>query len=237
MWCNLIHSFVFFLKTPQSARGFEADFMTVDEGAFQGADFFFRSIVPVALRDWSSVAIVTTPQGDSNYVSRLASMKNKDQNVIREDRNGRIRLEKQFADDIGLINVVHLGEPCEDCTSKGLADKCPHRELPPWKSRTRQTAYSEFLLKGREDDNLREQYAVIVKTTNNSFSELGIENLFTSTPHVTYNIPERIYIFVDPTGGGRSDFGITAGFWEKELVVRGWICMVDEGKEGTKKHM
>ena len=188
----------------QLSRGYDADLITIDEGAYQKQDFFLKSVAPVLMKETSSGAIISTPQGANNYMSRLA---------------------KKAGD--GVINLVHLGRPCEACAK--AKQICTHQALPAWKSRSRQMAYSKMLYEGREEDNLREQYAEITDYGLKCFSTNSIEFLMKSDEYVTTRTPEFIYIFVDPSGGGKSDFGITACFWEGSyLVVSGiysHVCM------------
>ena len=150
------------------------------------------------MKETSSGAIISTPQGANNYMSRLA---------------------KKAGD--GIINLVHLGRPCEACIK--TKQICTHQALPAWKSLSRQVAFSKMLYEGREEDNMREQYAEITDYGLKCFSTRSIDFLMNSAPYVTTRTPEFIFIFADPSGGGKSDFGITAGFWEGNYLV---VCTI-----------
>ncbi len=196
--------------------------MTIDEGAFQGEAFFFKAVVPVLMRRWSSAAIVTTPQGTDNYVSKMANIENKKKKLFEMDKDGHCVMKEMAFDDVGVINTMHLGLPCGDCEAceSGQRDKCERQALPPWKSRSRQKKFTEILMEGRTDDNLREQFGVITNENSSAFTEESVNKLFRRNLYKINTAPEYIYVFVDPTGGGKSDFGITAVFFEHgDMVV------------------
>ena len=91
----------------------------MDEGAFKSEDLLLQCVLPVALRWDSSVAIITTPQGSDNYVSRLANIHTKKRRVCEPDENGRMRIVQKEIEEECIVNVEHLGGPCDDCIAKG----------------------------------------------------------------------------------------------------------------------
>ena len=118
-----------------------------------------------------------------------------------------------------LINVLFIGRPCNECLRDDKPWLCPHQLLPPWKSSQRQQRYSKVLYAGRQDQNLREQFAVITECGQRQFDDEDIDALATAAPHVTNRSPDFIYLLVDPAEGGESDFGVTMCFWDGPLFV------------------
>lgn len=152
----------------------------------------------MAVRTGTSIVVVSTPMESDNYVSKLA-------NKQKEGEQ--------------LINVLHIGKPCDECWKTDKPYLCPHQLQPPWKSSKRQQKYSRYLYSGKQDQNLREQFAVITESGTRCFEDIHVQFLSSAPAHKTTRSPDFIYMFADPAEGGENDFGITMCFWDESLFV------------------
>lgn len=149
----------------------------------------------MAIKKNCSVVIITTPQGDDNYVTQLTN--------IRTD------------DEEPLINLIHVGKPCEICMASDTPGKCTHQAQAPWKDTGRQKKFAEYLYgEQNKDANMREQFGMPTQTLFKSFPNHLIEELYLR-PRITTLVPPKIIFFMaDPAHGGQSELGLAAGYYD-----------------------
>jgi hypothetical protein len=120
-----------------------------------------------------------------------------------------------------LFNVLRIGDPCEPCKKTETPWLCSHKtdELPPWKSMRKQSKYLP-IYEGNEHVNLREQWGIEADSTKVAFKKNQIKE-FAKRPEITCDVtPNVIFLSSDPAGGGQSEMGLCAAYFDKgEMIV------------------
>ena len=72
---------------------------------------------------------------------------------------------------------------------------------------------------GNEHLHMREQFAMEADATSLAFKKKHIERLENSKRFKSYRSPDIIYMAGDPAGGGKSEFGISAAYFDGGVMV------------------
>jgi len=148
--------------------------------------------------------LISSPEDSDNWFSRLLSLKNE---------NG-----KNILFSFKFVSV------CEECRKKPPQEmkksKMAKNAIPPHKEKKKTLKYGKaYESEGLQDQNLRENYGEITKSTNCSFPSHLIDNVFGPEGVVKlvhndliYNI-KRITCAIDPNGGGKNRTAIWFGYY------------------------
>lgn len=154
--------------------------MIIEEAAHVSEEVFKQMVVPLYGMKDTAVIAISTPEDEDNWYSQLA--------------------------ETGLFKTVQLGLACQDCIDRRMADKCTHKEsrLPDWKPEERQEM-TEKLLASDQARMHRELHGVVSSKKQFVFKK------FTSqmkglAPYRFKQRPDVLYLSIDPSGGGGSDY-------------------------------
>lgn len=162
-------------------------------------DLFFKVIVPILQMKNTSLLALSSPEGSSNYFSRLINLK---------DPRG----EPFFV----VCNCFMI---CEDCRKLERDEQilCNH---------VKQTAHWLSSAKG---DRLKHLYAADPATAIKEFAGMieddfvpcfpkaQIESLFARPAYQTRSTPSHVFVACDPSGGGMSQLAICSGYYDDDL--------------------
>jgi hypothetical protein len=99
---------------------------------------------------------------------------------------------------------------------------CTHQAQPPYKSTKKQSLFQKYIYIGdRKDDNLREQFAVIVDDNGKTFPTALVNRIFSNPRYVTQTPPQLLFFMVDPSGNGKSEMGMSVVFFneQRQMVI------------------
>ena len=119
-----------------------------------------------------------------------------------------------------LFNVLRIGNPCEECAETDTPWNCVHKldERPPWKSNRKEKKYMP-VYEGNMHLHKREQMGMDADTTSMVYKEEFIAKLEARPDFKIMKKPNVIWMAGDPAGGGKSEFGISAGFFQNGTFV------------------
>lgn len=173
----------------------------LDEAAYASSDLVFETIFPLLEVENASFIAISTVLDEFNFFSKLLRLKDED--------------GEDFFCSISITTV------CGDC--KKLPDeeheKCSHLDdsiLPPWKSKAKY--HRSKILQSVDTDkkrNARESMGIITGSYNQALVTRNIKSCFAFDQRKFYNsdvAPKRIYICIDPDGGGQSRMSVVCGF-------------------------
>lgn len=121
-----------------------------------------------------------------------------------------------------IVQSIRVGEPCADCMKVlATAHKCTHNfdEMPFWKSKEKRDEFNP-LMEEYQETNLQENCGVTVDRRLKLFSSEHLKLLADQPLYEVTEAPKCIYLAVDPTGGGKCEFGLIGCFYSgTEIVV------------------
>lgn len=189
----------------EKLRGVGATYAVIDEFAFTSQAVLQEAIYPILEVGTTSSLAISTPQAVGHPASDLLD-----------------RVEADSEDKDSCFRVIRVMGACKACIET-LDDptQCPHVDLPRprWKCAVKQKALG--VMYGSNTDMLaQESYGISVNKGGNLFEKIGIKRLmdvFHPTPVVEE--ADNVFIAIDPTGGGGSDFAMASGVRVKGRVT------------------
>ncbi len=183
-------------------RGVTAHFIVMEEAAYNKQDVFKKVVLPALVVEGTAFVAITTPGGEDNFVSQLATLKRPD---------GR-----------PLLSLLMAGMACRRCMAAGKGADCTHKqtEMPPWKSSDRQKMI-QTVLKNDQQTYLREAQGMIASSAMMIYRAY-MAAFKTRKPYKFRNPPHLLFTYYDPAGFGNfSDHAmVTMGFENMRDVVR-----------------
>lgn len=173
----------------------------LDEAAYASADLVFETIFPLLEVENAAFIGISTVLDEFNFFSKLLKLKDEDGD--------------DFFDNI-MIDTV-----CRECKKfpEEEHEKCTHLDdtvLPPWKSKVKyhrsKTLQSVDTNRGR---NARESMGLITGDYNQALVSRYVKQVMDIDKRrycKLKNSPKRIYIMIDPDGGGKSRLSVISGF-------------------------
>lgn len=123
-----------------------------------------------------------------------------------------------------LYNVIRIGEPCDECKKTSTPWTCNHNfeEDAPWKSRRKIKKYEQFYVEqGLEHVHMREQFGTDADNVDRAFTSESVDNLMQRPVTRVEQRPKLIFMSGDPSGVGKSAYGLAAAFFDRgQMVVR-----------------
>lgn len=173
----------------------------LDEAAYASADLVFETIFPLLEVECAAFIGISTVLDEFNFFSKLLKLKDEDGD--------------NFFDTI-MIDTV-----CKECKKlpEEEHEKCTHLDdtvLPPWKSKVKY-ARSKILqsVDANRGRNARESMGLITGDYNQALDTKYVKQTMDKDKrryHVLKRSPERLYITIDPDGGGKSRMSVMSGF-------------------------
>ncbi len=173
-----------YAASERTTRGFTVDVTILEEAAHMSENIFNYVVVPALGTENMVLLAITTPKDPNNYFSRLTEMR-------RED--GQL-----------FFHVQQLGLACQACLARGAATTCTHMQhlLPAWKGVTRQARVQAILGEHNKDVFQQEAMGMIVPEGHTVFAAHQVQALRVSLPYRFETVPQVVYTFIDPHGGG-----------------------------------
>lgn len=145
---------------------------------------FQRVVLPVYGNENNSVMMITTLDGEQNWVTMLDNLKRKDGKPV--------------------FHFVRHG-PCNACIDAGIGNKCTHYEKAPWKSKQKdddvKTIYKQ---QGQSDLYNQEMRGEVVSQRTYLIQGKWITALKNQPLHEWMRPPGVIHLGIDPHGGGKT---------------------------------
>ncbi len=120
-----------------------------------------------------------------------------------------------------MYYVIQISLACQQCIADQTEDTCTHKKdsSPPWKPKSRQKLV-ESMLSGDRELSLRELSGVIVSNSLYVFAPY-IKQFQALSVHVFQSPVRLLFMAIDPSGGGMSEYAITTwGYEDGRFVVR-----------------
>lgn len=145
---------------------------------------FQRVVLPVAGNEHNSVLMITTLDGEQNWVTQLENYKRPDGKPI--------------------FQFVRHG-PCNACIDSGVGAECPHYERAPWKSKSKdQDIKAIYKAQGESALGDQEMSGMSVSTRTYIIQGIYIKQLHIRPLHIFANPVGLIHVGIDPHGGGKT---------------------------------
>lgn len=173
----------------------------LDEAAYASADLVFETIFPLLEVECAAFIGISTVLDEFNFFSKLLKLKDED------------------GDD--FFDTIMIDTVCRECKKlpEEEHEKCTHLDdtvLPPWKSKVKynrsKLLQSVDTNKGR---NARESMGLITGDYNQALVTRYVKEIMDINTRSYYTLkksPKRLYITIDPDGGGKSRLSIISGF-------------------------
>lgn len=185
-----------FHSFPSSVAGLKGQggkIIILEEASRLDEAVFNEVVLPLMGVDDTSLVAISTPLEESNFFSQLL--------LLKKPNGAPLFLNLQ---------IVLM---CEECRAADR-ESCPHmaKNLPDWKSEGRAQLVKE-LMSGNKDMWQREQNGVITTRDTCAFDRPSVERLFARRIPLAAFVPldDRVYVSIDPAGGGFSNTAIVAG--------------------------
>lgn len=180
-------------NSPDTTRGVHADMMIVDEASFVDPALMMETIIPTTTKKRTCVIMISTPKGQDNIYTWLTDL-----------------VDTSVDPPVPLFNVVRAGKVCQACVAADKAFSCTHMRTstPAWKSESK-IARMKILYADRPDLELMEIKGVSADSERAAFTRAHVDAMFGNVVVRVHNI-KCVYIAVDPSGGGSSEFAAVA---------------------------
>ena len=174
-------------------RGFNADFIILDEANFIKLRTIKEAIFPVAQQDYTIFIGLTTPQGQDNEVTRLFNTKDKEGNVI--------------------ITAIRIGKPCDACREKQIL--CTHVENATAEglSRKKRQLFQCFY-EGEMHIAMREFTGETSDDSRILFEQKWLLSLLRRHVYPTRAPLDFLMVSIDPAQGGTCEWGFCACYYD-----------------------
>lgn len=190
----------------ETTRGTTANIIICEEAAVIPMDFFGNVVIPMTVVQRTAVILITTIRSD-NYINAIVDLKDDD--------------------GVPISNTLRFFGSCKACRNAGHAASCRHQleDNPAWISeenkRVAQMIYSRINM---DTLGAQEMAGELSSRFERFFDPNDIDYLFHKAKlfediHFTEE-PGIIFVFIDPSGAGQSDTGITS------IVFHGGTCIM-----------
>ncbi len=182
-----------------------ANVLIIDEAAHISEQLFFKTLVPILSMRYTSLLALSSPEGTENYFSRMLTLKNKE-------------------DDSDFFQRVDCYQICNACLrlpDRAEQIKCTHvKNSAHWLSQASMRKL-RALYEANPEDAIREFGGVSVSDHKPVIDQQHMHRFVTKQRWLQRSPPRRVFICVDPNGGGNSHMAIVSGFYASpsELVV------------------
>jgi hypothetical protein len=191
-------------NTENTTRGTQVDVIGVDELAFISEQLLMGTLLPMLAKKRTCIIGISTPMGDDNILTWLIRLMDASKGVPRP-----------------LFNVVQAGRVCPACVEAERAFDCTHMRfsVPPWKSKTKM-ARMNIVYAERPELLVREVLGGVANSEHKAYLPSEIDAFFKNVSHDVTNV-KCVYLAVDPSGGGPSEFAAVAAVEDgQRLSVR-----------------
>lgn len=189
----------------------------LDEAAYASPDLVFETIFPLLEVENAAFIGISTVLDDFNFFSKLLLLKDEDGD--------------NFFDTI-MINTV-----CRECKKlpEEEHENCTHLDdtiLPPWKSKVKyQRSKILQTVDANRGRNARESMGLITGDYNQAIVTKLVKSVMNFETRQYYKVtksPSRIYITIDPDGGGKSRLSIVSAFIcrQEENILPGTMVIL-----------
>ena len=171
-----------------SLRGVGGNLIVCEEAAFIDPKVFYEVVVPLLEVKATALLAISTPLSQANHYSELCNSVGKDGQPV--------------------FRVVKVGLVCDACIEAGLQDRCTHMAgvKPAWKSEEGRDVV-QALYGSRSTLFQRESLGLIADDANVVFPPAAVAAMFSAARvQVTHDSLDSIFVCIDPSGGGASEF-------------------------------
>lgn len=182
-------------------KGVGGDIIIVEEAAVVDPALFYEVIMPLLQIDETALLCISTIKSSDNFYSEL---------IHKKDSTGN-----------PVFKVHMFYNSCEVCRKTDKPGDCTHlkHNIPHWQSNRKHHRLKAFF---ESNKALYEQEILGIShdVKNRAFLERDLQPFFNKQLHThypQYNGP--IFIAIDPSGGGSSDFAVTSTLWNKGVVL------------------
>lgn len=176
-----------YASTPDSARGFSAWLILVDEGASINPQTMYKAIMPVAIKSKSGLAVVSTVTNEDNMMTQL------------------MKVEDPGSPDGKLFLSKSVVESCDECLKGPDPAGCTHLEelAAPWKDVGKASKFKAVMGRAIADS---ENGGFVVMDHKRAFSEQLVNEFRDRLVDISTlsGTPSVVYVSFDPSGGGQS---------------------------------
>jgi len=178
----------------------------IDEAAHIDPKLFFKTILPILSMKNTSLLMLSSPEGDSNYYSVIMNL-----------------MDEESDPPQPFFNVINCFQICKKCLKLERAKQinCTHvKSTSHWLS-SRKIKKLKQLYKASPEDAIREFGGVVVSDYLPALPKDEINACFKAQHVATLAPPKYIFTCCDPTGGGPSQLSIASGYYDKsgDVVV------------------
>lgn len=191
----------------QSARGFGAVLIIVDEAAFVNEEAFYSVIVPVTNVENTVLVCISSPFDSDNWFSRIMTYED-------EEKPGT-----------KLVNSIHFTNACAACLKKDPSKwkYCDHTNgiEPSFKSKESKEKWAKIMkLDGKLGRHMTEDYAIVLNSFIPCFKERYVKrfvdrkNRIDPLDYITKN-DDRVgaaFFCCDPNAGGKDESAVVVGY-------------------------
>jgi hypothetical protein len=185
---------------PDTARGFGADVIIVDEASFLPIETFISAIFPVSSVNGTALICISSPSGSSKGFALMMN--------FNDPKYGK------------LFDSHHFTGVCDACKDKKLKVAiCPHTKMgdisvPHKSSLIKKMLAGLYEHLGQHDANLRENEGIVTDDFTYAFNSEKLSCL--DDPYEIHNenlnqIP-ALFLNIDPNGGGINETALSIGY-------------------------
>jgi hypothetical protein len=206
-----------------SLKGVSAKTLILEEMAMLPGQVFYEVILPLMQLSETYMIGISTIKDESNFMSRY---------IKQKDEHGQ-----QF------FRVFQFYGACLECRNAGLAFQCNHMDhlKPTWHS-SNKVKRIKILMEGQQELANQELSGVSSAKNKNAFDVKDIRSLFDKNAVKLHEAMQFLFIAVDPSGGGSSNFAICSTYQKNgKTIVLGMEAVktkvIDEAYEILRKHV
>lgn len=162
-------------------------------------DLFFKVIVPILQMRNTALLALSSPEGSSNYFSKLINLKDHEGNPF--------------------FRVCDCFMICEECRKLDREKQilCNHvKQTAHWLSSDKANRL-KMLYAADPATAIKEFGGIIEDDFVPCFPAAEIERFFDRKPYVMQSAPRYIFVTCDPSGGGMSQLAICSGYYDDTL--------------------
>ena len=175
-------------------RGIDADIIFLEEAAFIPVEVIQVIILPLArLRNAALIGISTPGTDEDGFFNEIIKLKDPN------DPNDT------------MFDIVTIGLVCEACKRRKVGEKCQHLShlQPSWIS-SKGVDDVRAMMKGMSKTFMQENMGMHISSMHRYFKATLVERVFESEPVAFCRPPRTVYIGIDPSGGGNSNYAIAS---------------------------
>lgn len=134
-----------------------------------------------------------------------------------------------------IMNVLILGSVCPDCAAKGKTGSCIHRPFNPiWHNSAKKDEVQQIYEALGLGDTFNQEMNAIMQSSfiKKSFSDEDIKNIRERKTKGGSVEPPVIFISVDPSAGGDSEYAVMAGWFSRKglLHVSIFLLLIEKNE-------